>query len=278
LKKVVTLFLLVFVAGNLFSQDTLPKFTLVERGDRVVISWVNPFANLVQLNVQRSYDSLRNFVTIFSPTSPALTQNGYTDSKSSSTTKVFYRIFYVVQGGEYFFTKSKRAGGTTSIQFATRDLTYSTTNTAKLTNIDPNDNRLVTIKLKDAVLSQLPAFAFKHFKDSILRQTRDTLFAINDSLVSIHPFVLREVWKASNYIFVNKDGYINISLPKVEERRYHVKFFEENGSSLFEINHVRESPLILDKSIFIHSGWFLFELYEDTKLKEKNKFYLPKDF
>lgn len=277
MKKFVALVIVFLVAGKLFSQDTLPKFKLVERGDRVVISWINPFSNLVQLNVQRSFDSSRNFVTIFSPESPALEQNGYTDNKVPSATKIFYRIFFVKEGGDYFFTKSKRALGP-STQYSARDLISSTDVTKKISNIDPSDTRLITIKIKDAVYKQLPAFAFRNFKDSILRLTKDTLFAVNDSLVTINPYVFREVWKASNFIFVNKDGYINISLPKAEDRKYNVKFFEEDGSSLFEIRTVKESPLVLDKSIFIHSGWFHFELYEDNKLKEKNKFYLPKDF
>jgi len=36
--------------------------------------------------------------------------------------------------------------------------------------------------------------------------------------------------------------------------------------------------LTLDKSNFIHAGWFKFELYEDGQLKEKNKLLIPKDF
>jgi hypothetical protein len=57
-----------------------------------------------------------------------------------------------------------------------------------------------------------------------------------------------------------------------------VKFFEENGNPIFEIQHIREPQLILDKSNFLHAGWFFFELYEDEKLKEKSKFFLSKDF
>ena len=34
---------------------------------------------------------------------------------------------------------------------------------------------------------------------------------------------------------------------------------------------------VLDKTNFVHAGWFTYELYEDEKLKEKNKFQLQKD-
>lgn len=263
----------------MYGQDTLPKFTVTQRGSRIVISWINPFKNISQLNIQRSTDSLRNFVTIWSPGSPEASPNGFTDATAPEG-RVFYRIFYVLEGGDFAFTTSRRpVPATVAAAYQPKDVVSARDNvTSKLTNIDPSDTRLVTIKIKDSVFRQLPGNYFRLFRDSILRQTKDTLFAVNDSLVSIRPFVAKEIWRPSNYIYVNKDGYISISLPRVEERRYNVKFFEENGSSLFEVRHVKESPLVLDKSIFIHSGWFLFELYEDGKIKEKNKFYLPKDF
>jgi hypothetical protein len=229
--------------------------------------------------VQRSYDSLKNFSTIYAAPSPALPQNGYSDNKLPST-NVFYRLFYVFEGGAYFFSKSKRAstdqgfaatGGTADVA-TSRDYTGGTFN-----NIIAGDKRFVTVQLNDTV-RKLSINSFRSFRDSILRLTKDTLYSINDTLVRISPYLARADFKPSQYIYTNKDGYINIFLPMINQKKYHVKFFEENGSSLFDINNVKESPLILDKSIFIHSGWFLFELYEDNKLKEKNRFYLPKDF
>jgi hypothetical protein len=268
-----------FIAGKLFCQDTLPRFSLTERGDRVTISWTNPYQTLIQLNVQRSYDSLRNFSTVFSAPSPELPQNGYTDVKPAIN-KIYYRIFYVLQGGSYFFSKSQRAGTATA---ATGVVSKDLVNSRDLvnSNIDkliPGDQRVITVKIKDVIFKQLSVNAFRNFRDSILHLTRDTLYSINDSLVGLNPYLMREAFKPSQYIYVSRDGYINVSLPAINERKYSLKFFEEDGTSLFEIHNVKESPLVLDKASFIHSGWFVFELYEDNKLKEKNKFYVPKDF
>jgi hypothetical protein len=281
LKKVCTLALLILVAKSIFSQDTLPRFTLAERGNKVTISWTNPFQSLVQLNVQRSFDSLRNFSTVFSPTSPELPQNGYTDVKPA-TNRYYYRIFYVLQGGSYFFSKSRRANGSNSDGAAaseTKDVARlrDLTNGA-FTSIVPGDKRNVTIKIKDAFYRRLSINSFRNFRDSILMQTRDTLYPINDTSVGLSQYAMVQAYRSSPYVFVNKDGYINVSLPSVKEKKYHLKFFEEDGTSLFEIPAVKESPLMLDKANFVHSGWFIFELYEDNKLKEKNKFYLNKDF
>jgi len=280
LKKTFILILVLSVAGRLYSQDTLPNFTIFARGNKVVISWVNPYSSTVQLNVQRSYDSLKNFSTIYSSTSPALPQNGYTDVKMPST-NVFYRLFYVFQGGAYFFSKSKRAnlnGGFTASGVApegsiSRDFTNGIFNT-----VIAGDKRIVTVQVGDEFYRRLSTNSFRAFRDSILRATKDTIYAINDTLVRVNPYVVREEFRLSQYIYTDRDGYINIIVPNISQKKYHVKFFEENGSHLFDINNVKESPLILDKANFIHSGWFLFELYEDNKLKEKNRFFLPKEF
>lgn len=82
----------------------------------------------------------------------------------------------------------------------------------------------------------------------------------------------------SFYVYTNKDGYVFINLPDADREKYHVKFFEDDDTFLFEIKNVREKALTLDKANFLHAGWFKFELYRENHLLEKNKFYLSKDF
>jgi len=82
----------------------------------------------------------------------------------------------------------------------------------------------------------------------------------------------------SFYIYTNKDGYLFINLPDAEKKKYHIKFYEEDETLLFELKNIKEPALTLDKTNFLHAGWFKFELYNDEKLVEKNRFYLAKDF
>jgi hypothetical protein len=82
----------------------------------------------------------------------------------------------------------------------------------------------------------------------------------------------------SFYVYTNKDGYVLINLPDAATQKYHVKFFEEDNSFLFEVKNIKQSGLVLDKTNFLHAGWFHFELYNDEKLVERHKFYLGKDF
>lgn len=85
-------------------------------------------------------------------------------------------------------------------------------------------------------------------------------------------------WKPSNYIYTTADGNINIKLPEAPKKKYKVKFFEANGAPLFEIEDVTEPFLIIEKAIFLHAGWFNFEITEEGKLLEKWNFYIPLNY
>ncbi len=266
MNRYVSLIILTLLLHTTYGQDTLPNFTLVERGNKVIISWHNPYQTLVQLNVQRSFDSITNFKTVYSAPSPELPQNGFSENKMP-TNRIFYRIFYVLQGGTYFFSKSKRIGA----ELPRREVEGPSV------NANGGALGIITINIRDQFYTKIPANRYRPFRDSVLHRTRDTLNALNDSLVVIRPYVGPDNFRPSLYIFTNRDG-IMISLPSAASRKYSVKFFEENGKPLFEIPHIKDTHLILDKSNFFHAGWFLFELYEDERLKEKNKLYLSKDF
>jgi len=82
----------------------------------------------------------------------------------------------------------------------------------------------------------------------------------------------------SRNIYTDADGYVRIKIRDNELKKYSIKFFEEDNSFLFELKDIKEKSLKIDKANFYHAGLFWFELYEEGKLIEKNKFYLQKDF
>ena len=79
-------------------------------------------------------------------------------------------------------------------------------------------------------------------------------------------------------IIANKDGLVRISLADFGHKKYSIKFYEDDNTFLFELKDIKEASLMLEKSNFYHSGWFRSELYENDKLVEKNRFFIPKDF
>lgn len=88
----------------------------------------------------------------------------------------------------------------------------------------------------------------------------------------------RVSWHPSNYIYTTADGNVNIKLPDAPQKKYSVKFYESNGTFLFDIDQVKAPFLILEKAIFMHAGWFNFEIFEEGKLKEKWNLFIPLNY
>lgn len=121
------------------------------------------------------------------------------------------------------------------------------------------------------------ADTFNVTKNPVVEKIKDTMTAGNNG--SKNNGVLKKPeFISSYYVYTNKDGYVFLNLPGADKKKYHVKFFDEDDGFLFEVKNIKEPALTLDKTNFLHSGWFKFELYDDDKLIEKNKFYLPKEF
>jgi hypothetical protein len=286
-------------------QDTLPKFSLVTRPDgKVLISWRNSFKTITQISIQRSPDSLKNFTTLLSVADPTIPENGFVDTKAPRL-NMYYRLFIVLDNGNYLFSRPKRAvigavlvqqkeitpeiDDNTLTRIDNQRITYLSKNERQNMKVDApaiiqgapkiEIARIVFIKQNDSLIGRLSSMAMvRRFRDSILSKTRDTLVFASADTILIKSFVPKEVYKISSYVYTGKDGNIVISLPDADKKKYWVKFLEQDLSVVLEIKEIKKTPMIVDKTNFIHAGWFRFELYEDGKLKEKNKFFIPKDF
>lgn len=305
--------ILLLVSFGAHAQDTLPKFTATTRGgNKVIISWTNAYPTITQISIQRSFDSTRNFRTILTVPDPTVQQNGFVDTKAS-TPYMYYRLFIVLANGEYVFSKVQRAywdtGAIGQRQPSERVLVAENNNRrvviadnmpvkeaavlkdklqevikpkrdSVITKVTPapEPEKYFTVKKRDSIILRVPEKAFKKFRDSIVYKTKDTMAFKNLDTILIRPFVPREIYKPSLYVFTDRDGNVVINLPDASQKKYQVRFFEEDQSPLFEVKQVKSPMLIVDKSNFLHSGWFRFELYEEEKLKEKHRFFIPKDF
>ena len=75
-------FILGFSLQN-YAQDTLPRITVKSISNKTIISWRTTYgAKITTINIQRSYDSIKNFTTIASMLEPNNRENGFVDSKA----------------------------------------------------------------------------------------------------------------------------------------------------------------------------------------------------
>ncbi|HLY70424.1 MAG TPA: hypothetical protein VKR53_11900 [Puia sp.] len=286
-------------AAIVFAQDTLPKFSVVLKNNgKAIISWHNGFQSVSQISIQRSFDSLKNFATFLTVPDPSVPQNGFVDPKADG--RIYYRVFIVLGNGSYLFSKSRRPStginvvneneNTENKEIKLRNeeqrIVYQKSNKNDRLSSPTKINQATTVEIEtiifikrnDSLIGQFPGKTLNRFRDSVMKKTKDTLAFIGADTVVIKSFVPKEVYKISNYVFTAKDGNINISLPDATTKKYSVKFLELDSSPVFDIKEIKDVLLIVDKTNFVHSGWFRFELFEDGKLKEKNRFFIPKDF
>jgi hypothetical protein len=292
LTSIVFSVVLLLVYNSLKAQDALPKFNIQDINDnKILITWTSVFGDsCTQLAVQRSFDSTHFFSTIYSAQSPELPQNGVVDLRMPKGVKVFYRIFYVLKGGNYFFTKSiglysfmDNKGNKSIFENTTdhpkidksREIGNKTEEPIFHDNQQATEvKRYVNVfrRTTDTLYKQMDYKEFIHLRDSIILKTKDTIYTIDENNTIIKPFIAKPSWKASSFVFSNvANNKVNLHLPSPRLHRYRIVFFEENGTQLFEIKP-KEDNLILDNANFLHGGWFYFDLYEDDKLKEHNKF------
>ena len=104
-KLVFILFFFLILQKISFAQDTLPKVSVTQISNKVLISWTNPYTSLTTINIQRSYDSLKNFTTIGSVMNINAKSNGFVDAKEFLPPQ-YYRLFVSFEGGTYIFTQS----------------------------------------------------------------------------------------------------------------------------------------------------------------------------
>ena len=256
MKKLFLSFLFFTIASFslLYSQDTLPRFTLKNAGNnRIIIGWVNNYTDTRQISIQRSFDSLNFYKTILTVPDPTAIQNGYMDVKANND-HMFYRLFILLDKGVYLFSAAKKPILDTSRKIAGAQ--------TKADTIMVN-GKMVIVPAKPMVI-----------KIGDL-QWGDSLAMPNPNYTKPQP----AAFIPSLHVYTNRDGYVRINLPDDEKtKKYSIKFFEETGVFLFELKEIKEKDFKIDKTNFYHAGWFRFELYENGKLLEKHKFYLEKDF
>ncbi|HQW84039.1 MAG TPA: hypothetical protein PK987_06260 [Ferruginibacter sp.] len=253
---------LYFPGGILIAQEILPGFTVKNNKSKISVSWQNKYKqNIKSISIQRSYDSTKNFSSIYTLPNPSDAVNGYMDIHAPYT-KMYYKLFVVFDSGEYIFTAVKKP------EIDNRfDLTSS------IKKIRDENNRI-----KDSIEKAnrpVKITAQPKIKDTTEKTNKpEPVLPVKEEDLAPKKDVITY---PSKRIFTDKNNNINIILPDYKTNSYVIKFFDENYKHLFDLKHINEGFLILEKFNFRHAGWFFFEIYEDGGLFEKNKIFIPKD-
>jgi hypothetical protein len=293
----------IFLASN--AQDTLPQFSVKDIGkERYVISWVNNYPYTAQITIQRSFDSIRGYKSILTVPDPNAKQNGYADSKAIND-HMFYRLYIQLENGRFLFTAAKQPSREIIITEPQPKpvLTTSPTVPQKKEELAPKQGSSTTPAPVAVAINaeNNPANITTDEKTTaqVEPTTENTATREIPAVKRVEPIIVRlqnvrlgdsaktplavttkddpNAYAPSLFVYTHPDGNIRIQVPnRARLSKYRIKFFESDKRFLFELRNLPAPNFQLDKINFLHGGWFLFELYEDTRLIEKHKLHLDR--
>jgi hypothetical protein len=134
--------------------------------------------------------------------------------------------------------------------------------------------------------AKMTSTRFLLFRDSILKETTDSLFSVGQNEVLYKKSAqetnsygnLAAYVQTGDYIFTDAGtGNLTIRLPPYRLDSYSMIIYDVDGHRpLFRINHFSDDELILDKGSFLIAGWYSYDLYQDGKLKQQGRFLVSK--
>lgn len=261
-KFIFLLFFVCFSSALLKAQQSLPGITVNNLSGKIIVSWKNDYTlPLATINIQRSFDSLKNYTTIGSVLNPQNTENGYADANPPYN-KMYYRVFIAFEGGSYIISNPVRPAKDTNAVSIASTIRYPwqaepALITPSENNVFPNGDPKLPISPSTA-----PPTSITTVTPTVTTPATATTAAI------IYP---------SRWVYTAKDNNVIIHLPEADTKKYTAAFFDELENRIFELTNLKEEYLIIEKVNFIRSGWYRFELYNNGKIVEKNKFFIPKD-
>ena len=280
----IAFFLSSLIFNQIIAQDNLPHFNVFIRNDKVIVSWINKNSRIIQVNIQRSSDSLTGFKTIASIEQPNLNFFEFIDTKSSNLNQN-YRLYILEEGGNYQFTNSKKPVfviETKSIKVPVQNDQIIQPNKLLPQNQPILNKEKIDVSLKTNSNTSIEAVSenIKNSNNTLsLNDTRITKFARLNKILSPTKLLVinkQELNYPHIYSFINPQGQLEIVQPFIKDKLLNFVFYKDDGNKIFVLINVKENQFVLDKTNFLQSGWFYFELYEKDKLITKQKFYLPK--
>jgi len=266
------IFLLLANTLQAAAQKALPQITVKDINGKIVISWLNDYKeNTSNISIQRSWDSLKNYVTIGTVLNAMNKENGFADANAPYN-RMYYRVFVSFEGGKYVYS---------DIATPTRETTSTESNEIKYSwQVIP----IIPLITKDTIFIPKPITVINPqaeiAKPVVIIKPKMEIVNSVDSVKTkkTEPEKAKEeITYPSLRIYTTKENAVTINLPDASIKKYSVKFFNEAGKEIFSLDKLQEDYLILEKVNFVHSGWFLFELFEGNTLIEKNKIFIPKD-
>lgn len=252
--------LLIFIGGRLSAQPILPDMIGATDKGMNVLSWTCQYSGLKSIAVQRSSDSVFNYITI-----------GYVKD--------------LKQGVQSFIDGHPDPGNNwyrLYIAFNS-DLTWYS-NRIKIFNdsasllekgvVPPNDSlqkyaSTIKIDSNDAIATTFDASGTSSSTTTATTSNPKANLSLN---IPTNESGNQMAYIKSQYVFTNPfTGHVTLELPEETRSTYAIKFYSQNNSNtpVLNIPRIRQKQVIIDKRNFNKKGIYKFVLFEGQDKMEE---------
>jgi hypothetical protein len=232
LKVVISFCLSIFISLQALAQlAELPSMKIETQDARNIITWNSQFDGIKSIAIQRSADSVKNYVTIGVVSKPKKGLGTFTDTKPVSG-KNYYRLSINFAGDIEWFSNTYKVylDSATIAKSIEGAIQSGTTNSiAPPTNTNTNTTTTTTVTPVSTVFHYTP----------------------------------------STKVFTNPyTGHINVNIDEAVGKRYSVRFYTPAKEEVLRIARITKKVLVVDKNNFNSTGTYMFELYNGTDIIE----------
>ncbi len=259
-----TLFFLVH--SKAFAQPTLPDLAAVSQNGMNILTWECQYAGVKTIIVERSSDSIFNFVTIGYVKDLPKGVQYFIDGHAKPGTN-WYRL-KIIFGSDLNWTSNRLKIVMDSAQIAQARV------------LPGNDSlqymvakfKTRTLNFPDSALTNSSVKTYSG-RTRFVTSGKSNTDSASKKGISLEIPDIEQVnaytYIRSHYVFTNPfTGHINIEVPDVLSHKYSLKFFNSTNQAIIEIEHLSAPKIILDKRNFQKTGMYRFELFKDKEKLE----------
>ncbi|MBL7717535.1 MAG: hypothetical protein JNL72_01760 [Flavipsychrobacter sp.] len=234
----IIIFSFFFTSSTHAQPPLLPDMNLGTQQGIVFLTWNCQYDGIKSISVQRSDDSIFNYVTVGYVRNLKQGVQAYIDGHPLPG-KNYYRLYIIFNSDLTWYSNRIRINVDSNV-LLTQGL-----------QLPPNDSLQRFISDKD------PGNPLKDIMNKV------TYISTTDN----DPYGFSYV--KSQYIFTNPlTGHVNVELPDITSQRYSVRFFDQNEKQVLEVPRVMASPAIIDKRNFQRKGMYKFVLKRNNTTLE----------
>lgn len=239
---------------NAWAQPMLPDITGSTSKGLNILSWTCQYDGIKSIAVQRSSDSIYNYVTLGLVKNLKKGPQAYIDGHPKPG-KNWYRL-YIIFNSDLTWYSNRFAISVDSIDIINAQVLAPNDSLQKLTaniKIEPIKTETTTITPQaNTVAVPVVEIAPRITLDIPEEATEDGVAYIKSQYIYTNPFT----------------GHVNIDIPNYTRHHYAVNFLNNDNKQVLEIERVGAPMIIVDKRNFQKKGIYKFELREDRKILE----------